>query len=68
MFTGFSIGEFIKNRIVFVKADREKNKENKQNKEDKENLINILEGGRSSFSNRNKKFGNILGDEEYENN
>ena len=39
-----------------------------ENKEDKENLINILEGGRSSFSNRNKKFGNILGDEEYENN
>lgn len=34
--------------------------------EDKEKLIKILEGGRPSFSNRNKKFGNILGEEEYE--
>ncbi len=34
--------------------------------EDKEKLINILEGGRASFSNRNKKFGNVLGEEEYE--
>jgi hypothetical protein len=36
--------------------------------EDKEKLIRILEGGRPSFSNRNKKFGNILGEEEYGNN
>ncbi len=36
--------------------------------EDKEKLIKILEGGRPSFSNRNKKFGNILGEEEYETN
>ena len=36
MFTGFSIGEFIKNRIEFVKVEREKAKENKQNKEDKD--------------------------------
>ena len=43
MFTGFSIGEFIKNRIVFVKAEREKNKENKQNKEDKEKSSDIEE-------------------------
>lgn len=35
--------------------------------EDKENLIKILEGGRASFSNRNKKFGNVLGEEEYGN-
>lgn len=34
--------------------------------EDKEKLINILEGGRASFSNRNKKFGDVLGEEEYE--
>ena len=34
--------------------------------DDKEKLINILEGGRNSFSNRNKKFGNVLGEEEYE--
>lgn len=34
--------------------------------EDKEKLIKILEGGRQSFSNRNKKFGNVLGEEEYE--
>lgn len=36
-----------------------------EKKEDKEKLIRILEGGRTSFSNRNKKFGNILGEEEY---
>ncbi len=35
--------------------------------EDKEDLIKILEGGRASFSNRNKKFGNVLGEEEYGN-
>lgn len=35
--------------------------------EDKEKLIKILEGGKESFSNRNKKFGNILGEEEYGN-
>ena len=39
-----------------------------ERQEDKEKLINILEGGKRSFSNRNKKFGNILGEEEYENN
>lgn len=39
-----------------------------ERKEDKDKLINILEGGKSSFSNRNKKFGNVLGDEEYGNN
>lgn len=39
-----------------------------ERKEDKERLIKILEGGKSSFSNRNKKFGNILGEEEYGNN
>ena len=38
-----------------------------EKKEDKEQLINILEGGRPSFSNRNHKFGNILGEEEYDN-
>ena len=36
MFTGFSIGEFIKNRVEFVKVEREKVKENKHNKEDKD--------------------------------
>ena len=35
--------------------------------DDKEKILKILEGGRESFSNRNKKFGNILGAEEYEN-
>lgn len=38
-----------------------------ENQNDKDELIKILEGGRGSFSNRNKKFGNILGDEEYGN-
>lgn len=38
-----------------------------EKKEDKEKLIKILEGGRGSFSNRNKKFGDILGEEEYGN-
>ena len=37
-----------------------------ERREDKDALIKILEGGRQSFSNRNKKFGNILGDDEYE--
>lgn len=32
---------------------------------DKEKLLKILEGGRPSFSNRNKKFGNVLGEEIY---
>lgn len=36
-----------------------------EKKDDKERLIKILEGGRTSFSNRNKKFGDILGEEEY---
>lgn len=36
-----------------------------EKKEDKDKLINILEGGRNSFSNRNKKFDNILGEEEW---
>lgn len=35
--------------------------------DDKEKLMNILEGGRDSFSNRNQKFGNVLGEEEYGN-
>lgn len=39
-----------------------------ENQRDKDELIKILEGGKGSFSNRNKKFGNILGDEEYGNN
>lgn len=34
---------------------------------DREQIINILEGGRASFSNRNKKYGDILGEEEYAN-
>lgn len=34
---------------------------------DRERIINILEGGRASFSNRNKKYGDILGEEEYAN-
>lgn len=38
-----------------------------ERKEDKDQLIKILEGGRDSFSNRNKKFGNILGVEDYGN-
>ena len=33
MFTGFSIGEFIKNRVEFVKVEREKAKQNKEDKE-----------------------------------
>ena len=36
-----------------------------EKQEDKERLIRILEGGRESFSNRNKKFGNVLGEEDY---
>lgn len=35
---------------------------------DKEDIMNILEGGRSSFVNRDKKYGSILGEEEHGNN
>lgn len=35
---------------------------------DKEDLIKILEGGKPSFSNRNKKFGNVIGNDYYEDN
>lgn len=35
---------------------------------DKDDLIKILEGGRPSFSNRNKKFGNVIGNDYYEDN
>lgn len=38
-----------------------------EKQEDKDAIIKILEGGKNSFSNRNKKYGNILGVEEYEN-
>lgn len=55
---------------IYVENDEKINYTNYliERKEDKDKLINILEGGKSSFSNRNKKFGNILGDEEYGNN
>lgn len=39
-----------------------------ESQDDKEDIMNILDGGRKSFANRNKKYGNILGDEEYGNN
>lgn len=54
---------------VFVENNEEINYKNYfiEKIEDKENLIKILEGGRKSFSNRNKKFGNVLGEEEYGN-
>ena len=54
---------------VFVENNEEINYNNYfiEKMEDKENLIKILEGGRKSFSNRNKKFGNVLGEEEYGN-
>lgn len=35
--------------------------------EDKNNIMNILEGGKASFVNRDKKYGSILGEEEYGN-
>lgn len=39
-----------------------------ENIDDKLNIMKILDGGKPSFSNRNKKYGNILGEEEYGNN
>ena len=39
-----------------------------ESQDDKEEIMNILDGGRKSFSNRNKKYGNVLGEEEYGNN
>lgn len=38
-----------------------------ENINDKEKLLKILEGGRTSFSTRNKKYGDIIGDEQYGN-
>ncbi len=35
---------------------------------DKDDLIKILEGGKPSFSNRNQKFGNVIGNDYYEDN
>lgn len=55
---------------IFVENNDEINYTNYliEKKDDKEDLIRILEGGRDSFSNRNKKFGNVLGEEEHGNN
>jgi len=39
-----------------------------ENSKDKDEIMKILDGGKPSFSNRNKKYGNILGEEEYGNN
>lgn len=39
-----------------------------ESQNDKEQIMNILDGGRKSFANRNKKYGNVLGEEEYGNN
>ena len=39
-----------------------------ERKEDKVKLMNILEGGRPSFSNRNKKYGDVIGEEQYASN
>lgn len=52
---------------IYVENDKEITYKNYyiENVEDKGELMKILEGGKSSFSNRNKKFGNILGAEEY---
>lgn len=36
--------------------------------EDKEEILNILDGGTKSFSNRNQKYGNIIGEYKYGNN
>ena len=33
--------------------------------EDKEKIVNILDGGMTSFSNRNLKYGNIIGEYEH---
>lgn len=54
---------------IFVENDKEISYTNYfiEKVDDKEKLIKILEGGKESFSNRNKKFGNILGAEEYGN-
>lgn len=48
-------GEIVYNNYFIEKA------------EDKDNIMSILEGGRASFANRDKKYGSILGEEEYGN-
>lgn len=54
---------------IFVKNDGEIVYNNYfiERAEDKDNIMNILEGGRASFANRDKKYGSILGEEEYGN-
>ena len=52
--------------IIYLFA-KNKNK-NALRQEDIDKIMNILDGGRKSFSNRNKKYGNVLGEEEYGNN
>lgn len=55
---------------IYVKNDKEIVYNNYfiERAEDKDNIMNILEGGRASFANRDKKYGSILGEEEYGNN
>lgn len=55
---------------IFVTNDGEIDYKNYliESQDDKEEIMNILDGGRKSFSNRNKKYGNVLGEEEYGNN
>ncbi|MDK2899308.1 MAG: hypothetical protein PWQ10_495 [Patescibacteria group bacterium] len=54
---------------IYVKNDGEIVYDNYfiEKAEDKEKIMNILEGGRPSFANRDKKYGSILGEEEYGN-
>lgn len=54
---------------IYVKNDKEIVYSNYfiEKAEDKESIMNILEGGRASFANRDKKYGSILGEEEYGN-
>lgn len=55
MFTGFSIGEFIKNRIEFVKVEKEKQKENKKEEKSEETTDNPLESrGKAKIINGNE--------------
>ena len=52
---------------VYAKNDEEINYSNYviERPEDKEVILNILDGGEKSFSNRNQKYGDIIGEFKY---
>lgn len=52
---------------IFVTNENEINYSNflLENSKDRDDILDILEGGKRSFSNRNMKFGNVIAEEDY---